>query len=201
MAESIDYYEDWARAASESCTKVDVLSLLCDAEADISTAGIDLETKIEVAIKLEDARIDPSILADEVEIYENLSRTVGVPRVYWHGTECDFNAAVIDLLGPSLEDLFNYCGRQFSLKTTLMLVDQFISRLQSIHSKKVLHRDIKPENFLLGRGRSGNIVYITDFGLAYTRVQGAYTQGNLVGTARFASINGHLGLGMLSRQN
>lgn len=36
---------------------------------------------------------------------------------------------ITDLLGPSLEDLYLMCGKKFSLKTTLMLADQFIQRI------------------------------------------------------------------------
>ena len=46
----------------------------------------------------------------------------GIPVVHHFGTENENNYMVIDVLGPSLEDLFNYCGRQFSLKTTMMLI-------------------------------------------------------------------------------
>ena len=159
----------------------------------LTVAGVDLETRNEVAIKLEDARIDPSILVDEVEIYKSLSMSTGVPRVYWHGTECDFNAAVIDLLGPSLEDLLNYCDRMFSVKTTLMLADQLISRLQLLRNKKIVHRDVKSENFLMGRGRSGNVVFVTDFGLA-KNIGSQTISSNLNGTLRYASVNGHLGI-------
>lgn len=42
---------------------------------------------------------------------------------------------VMDLLGPSLEDLMTFCGRKFSLKTVLTLVDQMITRIEYIHSK------------------------------------------------------------------
>ena len=107
---------------------------------------------------------------------------------------------VFELLGPNLEDLFNFCGRQFSLKTVLMLADQLILRLQFIHSKDIIHRDIKPENFLMGTGKQGNRVYITNLGISMSTFTGnARMSHGLMGTARYASINGHLGLGRFSR--
>lgn len=60
-------------------------------------------------------------------MYKNLAGGVGVPFVRWFGIECDYNAMVIDLLGPSLEDLFNFCQRKFTLKTVLLLADQLVS--------------------------------------------------------------------------
>lgn len=107
---------------------------------------------------------------------------------------------VFDLLGPSLEDLFNYCGRKFSLKTALMIVDQLLYRLKYIQSKSIIHRAFKPENFLIGVEKQGNLIYVTDLGLATERLTAQINTGHtrnqhLIGTARFASINGHLGLG------
>ncbi|KAL9116097.1 MAG: hypothetical protein Q9227_000466 [Pyrenula ochraceoflavens] len=169
--------------------------------------AIDVNTGEEVAIKLEHQSIDPSILRQEAEIYKSLAGGAGIPSVYWSGAQHDYHALVFELLGPSLEDLFNYCGRSFSLKTVLLIMDQLICRLQYIHSKNVVHRDIKPENFLMGTGRKGNCIYITDLGLAseYSNHR-AHTgpfpsDPHLLGTARFASINGHYGIQRQSRRD
>ena len=73
---------------------------------------------------------------------------------------------VIDLLGPSLEDLFNYCERKLSLKTTVMLVYQLVERFKYIHNHTFVHRDIKPDNFLMGTKDKASVVYVVDYGLA-----------------------------------
>lgn len=68
---------------------------------------------------------------------------IGIPKLYWYGVEEDFNVMVIECLGPSLEDLFSFCSRRFSLKTVLILADQLISRIQFLHEKNFVHRDGK----------------------------------------------------------
>jgi casein kinase I homolog HRR25 len=161
--------------------------------------GINTENNHQVAIKLEDVfDHDPSFLETEIESYHTLSGGVGIPSLHWSGQEDEYRVMVFELLGPSLEDLFNYCSRRFSLKTVLMLFDQLICRLEYIHSKKILHRDIKPDNFLMGVGRCGNKVYLTDFGLAIERhprdeLLPRTKKPTLIGTEYFASINGHYG--------
>jgi casein kinase 1 len=99
-------------------------------------------------------------------LYKVLNGTPGVPNIHWFGSEGDYNVMVMDILGPSLEDLFQYCGKKFSLKTTLMVADQMISRMESMHNLNFIHRDIKPDNFLAGKGKKQEMLYVIDFGLA-----------------------------------
>ncbi len=78
---------------------------------------------------------------------------VGIPTVHWFGVEGDYNCMVMDLLGPSLEDLFTFCKRKFSLKTVCMVADQMIQRIEFLHNNHFIHRDMKPDNFLAGLGK------------------------------------------------
>ncbi len=111
---------------------------------------------------------------------------------------------VIDLLGKSLEDLFNECGKHFDLKTVLVLADQILCRIEAVHAKGLIHRDIKPDNFMMGKGNRRSIVHVIDFGLSKlyrdlkTMRHVPYKEGkNLTGTARYASVNTHMGIGKL----
>ena len=102
----------------------------------------------------------------------------------------------MELLGQSLENLFQAQNKSFSIKTACMLGIQMIDRIEYIHSRKIIHRDIKPDNFVMGRGLKSHIVYVLDFGLSKKYWSSSHkchipycTGKKLTGTARYASIN------------
>jgi len=114
---------------------------------------------------------------------------------------------VTELLGASLEDLFEISNRTFSIKTTCMLFYQFINLMEGLHKTNFVHRDVKPDNFLVGYGDRSNLVHLIDFGLAKTFVDMNNThipfsdKKCLTGTARFASLNAHLGYELSRRDD
>lgn len=161
----------------------------------------DIKKNTEVAVKLEPVKTKFPQLLYETKLYKLFAGGNGIPKIYWYGTEGDYNVMVMELLGPSLEDLVKHCENKLSIKTVLMLADQMIQRIEYIHAKNFLHRDIKPDNFLIGLNKKAHMVYVIDFGLA-KRFRNAktgdhipYRDGkSLTGTARYASVNTHLGL-------
>ncbi|KAL9940030.1 hypothetical protein V8E36_000735 [Tilletia maclaganii] len=164
--------------------------------------GQNLLNSSQVAIKFEPRKTDAPQLRDEFRAYKLLSGSVGIPQAYYFGNESLHSILVIDLLGPSLEDLFDMCGRKFSIKTVVMCAKQMITRAQTIHEKSLIYRDIKPDNFLIGRPNTtnANLIHIVDFGMAKqyrdpkTKQHIPYRERkSLSGTARYMSINTHLG--------
>ena len=102
----------------------------------------------EVAIKLEPAIAKSSPLKQESKIYKTLMGGPGVPWINWSGKQGDYNVMVIDLLGPSLEDLFRMCNRHFSLNTILMLADHLVSLSPSTVPHSSIHPSPPPPNAL-----------------------------------------------------
>ena len=145
-----------------------------------------------------------NIQADDISGSKPLGQddVVGVPKFYGVGELPDCYYMIIDFLGPNLLELFNYCGcKKFTISCICLIALQVLNRIENLHKHHYLHRDIKPENFLIGIHEKSNIIHLIDFGLSKryknqkTHQHIPYREGRaLTGTARYVSINTHLGI-------
>ena len=164
-----------------------------------------------VALKIENAD-KKYILKHEYDIYLDIianerSKNLNIPKIYWYGVLPDQRKVlVMQFLGNSLEYLFTRkCRGLFSLKTTLMIGIQVLKLLHGLHECNYIHRDIKPDNFLMCN--TTQTLYLIDLGLAkrYKSQENVHlkqtTGKSIVGTARYSSINSHLGIELSRRDD
>lgn len=139
----------------------------------------------------------------EWQVYSNLNGCYGLPLVHYKGQQEDYYILVMDILGPSLWDLWNSNSQMLSEETVACIAVEAISILEQLHLKGFVHGDVKPENFLLGLPGTPNEkkLYLIDLGLASKWRDSSsgrhvdYDQKPDVfrGTVRYASVHAHLG--------
>lgn len=162
---------------------------------------IDEATNTRLALKVERGAATAQ-LKHEFLVYRRLA-SASAPQVYDYGKirlHGDLlHCMTMDLLGRSLEHLFNDCARTFSPKTVFMVGKACLARIEALHHKHLIHRDIKPDNFMTDPARRR--IFLIDYGLAKefrnprTLVHRPFrADKNLTGTARYASVNTHRGI-------
>ncbi|CAI0409575.1 unnamed protein product [Linum tenue] len=139
----------------------------------------------------------------EWQVYNALGGSHGVPRVHFKGCQSDYYVMVMDMLGPSLWDVWNNNSQTMSIEMVACIAIEAISILEKVHSRGYIHGDVKPENFLLGPPETPDErkLYLVDLGLATkwrdtsTGLHVEYDQRPDVfrGTMRYASVHAHLG--------
>ncbi|KAL8504065.1 hypothetical protein ACS0TY_022702 [Phlomoides rotata] len=139
----------------------------------------------------------------EWQVYSAIGGSHGIPRVHYKGRQGDYYIMVMDMLGPSLWDVWNNNSHTMSIEMVACIAIEAISILEKLHSRGYVHGDVKPENFLLGTPGSPDEkkLFLVDLGLAVrwrdntTGLHVEYDQRPDVfrGTVRYASVHAHLG--------
>ncbi|KAJ6307253.1 hypothetical protein OIU76_017113 [Salix suchowensis] len=139
----------------------------------------------------------------EWQVYNTLGGSHGVPRVHYKGRQGDYYIMVMDMLGPSLWDVWNSSGQAMSSEMVACIAAESLSILEKMHSRGYVHGDVKPENFLLGQPSTPQEkkLFLVDLGLA-TKWKDSGTGQHVEydqrpdmfrGTVRYASVHAHLG--------
>lgn len=155
-----------------------------------------------MAMKVEHRHVGNPRLMHEYKIYKKIISkgcNHGIPRVYEFIKTPNYHIMTMELLGKNLEELFEDNDNHLSIDSVLHIGIDIINIIRNIHSVGFVHRDIKPNNFMIGLGNKTNKIYLMDFGLSkeYIRNDGIHIREtfdhNVIGTARYSSINMHMG--------
>jgi serine/threonine protein kinase len=144
-----------------------------------------------VAIKLESFKAMPPSLRHESIVYQIMSGGPGIATYYEYGMAGKYNFVAMELLGPSLKNVFLSRAKMFSPNTVSTVAEQMITCLQYVHSKGLVHRDVKPSNICIGAGPNASQTYLVDFGSVGVCAQGIEIEDGFCGTATWASIGAH----------
>ncbi|KAM3288981.1 casein kinase 1-like protein HD16 [Capsicum chacoense] len=139
----------------------------------------------------------------EWQVYNTLGGSHGVPSVHYKGRVGDYYIMVMDMLGPSLWDVWNSSGQAISAEMIACIAVESLSILSIMHAQGYVHGDVKPENFLLGQPSTPQEkkLFLVDLGLATKwreNVKGPHVVYDqrpdmFRGTVRYASAHAHLG--------
>ncbi|KAJ7979038.1 putative Casein kinase [Quillaja saponaria] len=138
----------------------------------------------------------------EWQVYNTLGGSHGVPKVHYKGKQGDYYVMVMDMLGPSLWDVWNSSGQSMSAEMVACIAVESLSILEKMHSRGYVHGDVKPENFLLGQPSTPQEkkLFLVDLGLAtkWKDNSGLHVEYDqrpdmFRGTVRYASVHAHLG--------
>ncbi|CAN6693509.1 unnamed protein product [Malus baccata var. baccata] len=171
------------------------------------TGGVDRLSgagAIEVALKFEHRNSKGCTYGPpyEWQVYNTLGGSHGVPKVHYKGKQGDYYVMVMDMLGPSLWDVWNSSGQIMSAEMVACIAVESLSILEKMHSRGYVHGDVKPENFLLGQPSTAQEkkLFLVDLGLAtkWKDTSGGHVDYDqrpdmFRGTVRYASVHAHLG--------
>lgn len=102
----------------------------------------------------------------EAEIIQKLSKFKGFCQMIDCGLIDEYSYCLMSEQGISLESLKGMCGERFSLKTTLMILDQMLERIQVLHSQGLTHSFLTPDHFLLGLKQKSKTLFLVSFSYA-----------------------------------
>lgn len=142
-----------------------------------------------------------SMVVKESNIYEDLETNgfgEGLPKYYNIIRTSIKNVLILERLGMSLDTLYKTQGKVFTNLQLKLYGKQMVNLIMKVHSFGYLHRDIKPQNFITGLNDPEKL-YICDFGLSKKYIRNGEhinitTGKQLIGTARYTSVNIHNGI-------